>query len=121
MRDIAIQGRGATIAAWHFTPEQILDGERAPCVILAHGLCGVRSMSLDKFGARFAAQGYHALAFDYRFWGASGGEPRQIVSIRHQLRDWLDVIRFARTLDGVDPARIVLWGTSFSGGHVVVA
>src|SRR6185437_17170203 len=40
---------------------------------------------------------------------------------RHQasIEDWAAAISFARTRDDVDGSRIVLWGTSFSGGHVI--
>jgi len=58
------------------------------------------------------------MVFDYRHFGASDGEPRQILSIRKQHRDWRTAIDHARTLPGVDTGRLVLWGTSFSGGHV---
>ena len=59
------------------------------------------------------------LVFDHRYLGDSGGEPRQRFRKRDQLQDWRSAVSFARTLDGVDPERIVLWGFSFSGGHVV--
>jgi pimeloyl-ACP methyl ester carboxylesterase len=60
------------------------------------------------------------LTFDYRNFGESGGQPRQLVSIEGQLEDWRAAIRFARTLEGVDPERITLWGSSLGGGHVIV-
>jgi uncharacterized protein len=96
------------------------DGRR-PCVVLAHGFAGTVDSGLLPYAERFAAAGLDALAFDYRHFGASGGEPRQLVSIPHQLEDYAAAIAFARGLDGVDPGRIVLWGTSYSGGHVVEA
>jgi pimeloyl-ACP methyl ester carboxylesterase len=87
--------------------------------VLAHGFTGVRAARLDAYASRFASAGYAALVFDYRGFGESGGEPRQVIDVRMQLDDWRSAIAFARTLDGVDPDRIVLWGTSFSGGHVM--
>jgi pimeloyl-ACP methyl ester carboxylesterase len=94
---------------------------RRPCVVLAHGFGGTVDSGLMPYAERFAAAGLDALAFDYRHFGASGGEPRQLVSVRSQLEDYAAAVAFARRLDGVDPERIVLWGTSFSGGHVVEA
>jgi pimeloyl-ACP methyl ester carboxylesterase len=93
----------------------------APCVVLAHGFAGTVDSGLLPYAERFAAAGLHALAFDYRHFGDSSGEPRQLISIKRQLEDYAAAIAFARTLAGVDPHRIVLWGTSFSGGHVVAA
>lgn len=76
-------------------------------------------MRLDAFAHRFSEAGYHCLVFDYRHFGASSGDPRQVLDIKRQLEDWRAAVSFARTLDGVDPERVVLWGTSFGGGHVL--
>jgi fermentation-respiration switch protein FrsA (DUF1100 family) len=95
-----------------------LDGRR-PCVVLAHGFAGTVDSGLLPYAERFAAAGVDALAFDYRHFGSSDGEPRQLLSIPRQLEDYAAAIAFARTLQGVDPDRIVVWGSSYSGGHVV--
>lgn len=91
----------------------------APVVVLAHGFGGVRALRLDAYAERFAAAGYVAMAFDYRGFGDSEGEPRQLLDVGMQLADWRAALAFARTLPGVDPQRVVAWGTSFAGGHVI--
>jgi pimeloyl-ACP methyl ester carboxylesterase len=60
-----------------------------------------------------------ALAFDYRYYGESGGRPRQLMDTERQRQDWRAAIRLARSCAEVDAERIALWGTSFSGGHVI--
>jgi fermentation-respiration switch protein FrsA (DUF1100 family) len=80
---------------------------------------GARDQRLDAFAERFARAGLAALVFDYRHFGDSQGEPRQLLDIGRQLADWRAAIGYARTVDGIDPARIALWGSSFSGGHDV--
>jgi fermentation-respiration switch protein FrsA (DUF1100 family) len=94
------------------------DGRR-PCVVLANGFGATVDSGLEPYVERFAAAGIDALAFDYRHFGASDGEPRQLLSIPGQLEDYAAAIAFARSLDGVDPVRIVVWGSSYAGGHVV--
>jgi uncharacterized protein len=91
-----------------------------PCVVMAHGLGGTRDAGLEPYAERFAAAGLRVLLFDYRHFGASDGQPRQLVSVRRQLQDYASAISFARGLPGVDPRRIAVWGTSFSGGHALV-
>src|ERR1035441_8186503 len=86
---------------------------------MAHGWTGVREQRLDAYAERFAAAGLAALVFDYRHFGASGGEPRQLLDIGRQLADWRAAIAYVRGLEGIDPERIALWGSSFSGGHVI--
>lgn len=114
--DVTFTSHGDVVAAWLYRPAGDVP---APVVVMAHGLGGVREMRLDAFAERFAEAGYACLVFDYRHFGSSGGEPRQLLSVRRQRQDWLAAAAFARTLPGVDGSRLVLWGTSFSGGHVI--
>jgi fermentation-respiration switch protein FrsA (DUF1100 family) len=115
--DLSFRSRGVVCRGWLYAAA----GARgpSPCVVLAHGFAGVREQGLDAYARRFAAAGISAFVFDYRCFGASDGEPRELVSNLRQVDDWRAAVEFVRTLDRVDPARIALWGTSTSGGHVV--
>ena len=62
--------------------------------------------------------GIAALIFDYRHFGNSEGEPRRLVDRDRQHDDWRAAINFARMLQGIDPRRLAVWGTSLSAGHV---
>ena len=105
---------GDPVDAWHFAgaPDR-------PVVVMAHGLAGTKDSGLAQFGQHLAAAGYHVLAFDYRGFGASGGTPRQTVSVAAQQDDYRAAVDAARKLPGVDPTRVVLWGVSLAGGHVL--
>lgn len=91
----------------------------APVVVLGHGLAGTQDSGLMPFAEAFAAAGMHAVTFDYRGFGASSGTPRQVVSLDDQVADWHSAVDAAKRLPGVDPERVVLWGVSLGGGHVV--
>jgi len=108
----------ATCHAWLYLPQA---NAPRPVVVMAHGLGGIREMRLDAYAQRFTQAGYACLVFDYRHFGASGGHPRQLLDIGRQLADWSAAIAFARSRTDVDGARIILWGTSFGGGHVIIA
>jgi pimeloyl-ACP methyl ester carboxylesterase len=114
--DVWFNSGGDRISAWLYRPDGNGD---TPLLVMAHGLGAVRTMRLDAYAERFAAAGYACLVFDYRNFGDSEGAPRQLLDIRMQLQDWTVATAFARTLPGIDPRRIGLWGTSFSGGHVI--
>ena len=104
-------------AAWLYLPA----GKRpAPVVVLGHGLGAIRQMRLDAYAERFRAAGYACLVFDYRHFGDSDGEPRQLLDIERQLQDWAAAIAYARSRPELDPERVALWGSSFGGGHVLV-
>ncbi|EFG76898.1 hydrolase, alpha/beta domain protein [Mycobacterium parascrofulaceum ATCC BAA-614] len=114
--DVQFPSDGDLISAWLYRPA---GGGPAPLLVMAHGLGGVRSMRLDAYAERFGAAGYACLVFDYRNFGDSEGRPRQVLDIGMQLADWAAAVAYARTLPGIDPDRIALWGTSFAGGHVI--
>lgn len=116
-RDVSFRSGDDTCAAWLYTPDT--SGPH-PIVVLAHGFGGVRTARLWAFAERFAEAGMAALVFDYRHFGDSTGEPRQLLDIPRQLDDYRAAIAYARGLEGVDPDRVAVWGTSFSGGHVTV-
>ncbi len=118
-RDVEFESGGVTCRAWVYAPDAGT-ARPAPCIVMAHGLGGTRACALDPYARAFAAAGFYVLLFDYRCLGDSDGEPRQVVSIPRQLEDWAAAVAFARSLPGVDAARIGLWGTSMSGGHVLV-
>jgi uncharacterized protein len=100
-------------AAWHYP------GTNGACVIMAGGSAVTKEPASDRFAERFHDAGFTVLGFDFRHFGESGGRPRQVVRIGEQLADWHAAIAFARTLPGVEPDRVVLWGFSLAGGQVL--
>ncbi|GAA5128315.1 alpha/beta hydrolase [Pseudonocardia adelaidensis] len=117
-RDIAFDAEGVTLRGW-FYPAEGASGRR-PTVVMAHGFSAVKEMYLDAFAEVFAAGGVNALVFDNRGFGASDGEPRQEIDPWQQVRDYRHAITYAGTLGDVDGTRIGVWGSSYSGGHVLV-
>jgi len=117
-RDIEFDAEGVTLRGW-FYPAEGASG-RGPTVVMAHGFSAVKEMYLDSFAEVFAAAGLNALVFDNRNFGASDGEPRQEIDPWAQVRDYRHAITYAGTRPDVDPSRIGVWGSSYSGGHVLV-
>lgn len=114
--DIYFNSGDLKCSAYLYRPEQ---KSTSPIIIMAHGLGGTRKMRLTAFAERFVAAGYACLVFDYRHFGDSEGQPRQLLDINRQLEDWKAAIAYARQLSGIDHSKIILWGSSFSGGHVL--
>jgi dienelactone hydrolase len=114
--DVSFASGKDTCAAWLYLPDGVTS---PPVVILGHGLGATREMRLDAFSERFAQSGIAALAFTYRHFGESGGQPRQLLSIKRQLTDWDAAIAFVKSHGDIDGARIAVWGSSFGGGHAI--
>ena len=119
-QDISFTSVGQVCRGWLFVPESH-GNYKAPVIVMAHGLGGVKEMGLESYAQQFVAAGYACMVFDYRHFGSSEGEPRQLLDIDKQLQDWQAAIEHVRCLPQVDGRRMALWGTSFGGGHVLVA
>ncbi|MEZ5079997.1 MAG: alpha/beta hydrolase [Thermoleophilia bacterium] len=117
-RDVEFDAEGVTLRGWLYTPDS--GSAPFPTIVMAHGYSAVKEMHLDRFAEHFAEGGLAALVFDNRNFGASDGEPRQEIDPWQQVQDYRHAITYAGTLDEVDADRIGVWGSSYSGGHVIV-
>jgi uncharacterized protein len=109
---------GVTLRGWHYAPDGV-DGS-APLVVMSHGYSAVKEMYLDDFAEHFAAGGLGVLVYDNRNLGASDGTPRGEIDPWQQIRDYRTAITWAATQPWTDPERIGIWGSSYSGAHVLV-
>jgi len=96
------------------------DVQNPPIVIMAHGFAAERTFGLPAYADHFASHGLAVYLFDYRCFGSSDGEPRNYVDQGRHIQDWQAAIGHVRSLSNINKNKIALWGSSFSGGHVIV-
>lgn len=120
--DVTFQSANHRCHAWHFTGtgDEFLVDDRRPCVVMGHGFSATKDSGLAEYAERLAAAGLDVLAFDYRHFGANSvdGVPAEVNPRSHEA-DFRAAVHHARSLPGVDPERIVIWGVSLSSGHVM--
>jgi dienelactone hydrolase len=135
-----IRSEGVRMSAEVYAPRSP-GTPRLPAIIMCHGWGGLAEQ-LRPDAIAFARAGYLVVVFDYRGWGRSDGrlvlsgsmparrdgklmaevqELRGVVDPIEQTTDLLNAIHWTQAETLCDPARIGLWGSSFSGGHVVYA
>lgn len=119
IQDLDFDSAGVTCKGYLYMPDDAA-GPR-PCIVMAHGFGATRECGLAPFAEAFCKAGYAVFLFDYRHFGDSGGEPRQLLDPSREVEDWLAALAFVRAHEDVASDQVCLWGTSFSGGLVTVA
>lgn len=141
-RTVTIISEGVRLHGEVFTPQRTPERDKLPAVIMAHGWGGVAA-GLRRDAADIARAGYFVLTFDYRGWGESGSnvvlvgsEPshtpgearpflaqvkplREYINPLEQAEDWFNAVDWIMGEPDVDPQRVGIRGSSYSGGHVV--
>jgi uncharacterized protein len=110
--------KGIRCSGLFYVPE--VGGEaKAPAIVMAHGLSAVKEQALPEYAASFVRAGFATLVFDYRHFGESEGEPRCQLFPLDMIEDYRNAISWVTEQPEVDPGRVGIWGTSFSGGYVL--
>ena len=118
-RDIKFKSQGLNCAGWLFVPEKLSESQKAPALVMAHGLGAVKEQGLEPFAQQFCLAGFVTLVFDYRHFGDSEGEPRCQHFPLEMVEDYKNAVTWLSMQPEVDPERIGIWGTSYSGGLAV--
>ena len=121
-KDVIFRSAGLRCSGALYVPEGLRPGQRAPAIVLASGFAGEMSFGVSgAFAERFAHAGFVALAFDYRHFGDSEGEPRHQLFPLDEVEDVRNALTWVAGQPEVDASRVYLWGTSYGGGIVVYA
>lgn len=120
-KDVEFNSKELRCRGWLYVPDDLPVGRKAPAVVMAHGFTAVKEQVLPEFAERFAAAGFVTMVFDYRHFGESEGEPRGQLFPLEMVEDYRNAITWVSDQPEVDPNRICLWGTSYSGGLVIYA
>lgn len=112
-----------TLRGWFYTSENVPESTKLPCLVMAHGFSALKEMDLNTFAEYFISKlSLSCLVYDNRGFGDSDtkeGQPRQEIIPAQQTSDYSDAITYAQMRPEVDPNRIGIWGSSYSGGHVL--
>jgi fermentation-respiration switch protein FrsA (DUF1100 family) len=118
-KDVSFPSQGLRLSAWYYVPKNLRPDEKRPAIVMAHGFSAPKEALLQNFADRFAAAGFVVLVFDYRYLGASEGQPRNQIFPTEQMEDYRTAITWVCMQKEINPDRIGVWGTSYSGAHVL--
>ncbi|MDV6378718.1 alpha/beta hydrolase [Sporosarcina sp. GW1-11] len=117
-KSVEFNAEGITLRGWLYLPDTTESS--LPGIVMTHGYGSLKEMYVDKFAEVFASNGFAVLLYDHRNFGDSDGQPRQEINPYEQVLDYQHAITFMSTLEEVDSSRIGVWGSSYSGGHVLM-
>lgn len=114
---------GVTLRGWFYTPDKAPAG-KLPTLVMAHGFTALKEMTLDSYAEAFTTSlPINCLVYDHRGFGESDnlpGQPRGELVPMLQISDYSDAITYAATRPETNADKIGIWGTSYSGGHVLM-
>ena len=117
-QEISFKSKGLQCRGWLYLPDDIEGEAKLPAIVMAHGFSAVKEQALPEFAEKFSEAGFAILVFDYRFFGASEGEPRCQLFPLEMVEDYRNAMSWVSEHPRVDRERICIWGTSYSGGLV---
>jgi len=112
--DVSFSVNGSKVSAWFYKNNK---SAQSPCIVMSHGFSGTKDMGLQKYALKYLENGYSVLTYDYRYYGDSEGEPRQLYCAKYQIEDLREAVKFVRSRQDVDSNKIVLWGSSAGANY----
>lgn len=116
---VAFESGGQTLVGVLFLPADATD--RLPAVVVAPPWLNVKEQVAARHARELAERGLAALAFDYRCWGESGGEPRELESASAKIEDLRVAVRYMQTRSEAAPGGVGVLGVCFGAGHALTA
>jgi fermentation-respiration switch protein FrsA (DUF1100 family) len=120
-RRLRFNVEGAHLAATLHLPDGLRPGERRPGIVLCNTFAAVKEMVLPAIARGLARAGFAALAFDYRSFGDSDGEPRCALRPWDQVEDARSAVTCLQQQPEVDPDVVGIFGAGLGGGVAIAA
>lgn len=115
------QVEGLNVVANVYTPAGYDKNKRYAAVVVAHPNGGSKDQVAGLYAQKLAEAGFVTIAFDARYQGESGGEPRRTDKPAFRIGDIRGAIDFIQNYPGVDPNRIGAFGICGGGGYTFAA
>lgn len=118
---VTFQSEGETLIGNLYLPATYKAGERLPAIVVTGAWTTVKEQMPAVYAQRLADRGFATFAFDFRYWGESGGTPRQYESPAAKVQDIKTAVAFLKSLSAVDGDRIGGLGICASAGYMAQA
>jgi fermentation-respiration switch protein FrsA (DUF1100 family) len=121
VQKVSFPSEGAQLAGNLYYPPDYQSGQVLPAIVMGGSWTTVKEQMAGRYARRLAELGFVTLAFDYRNFGESGGDPRYYESPEMKIRDLENAVSFMETVTGVDASNIGMLSVCASAGYMVRA
>jgi dienelactone hydrolase len=121
VEEVALPSEGVDLVGDLYRPASQPAGEASPAVVVAGSWTTVKEQMAGRYAAGLAARGLTALAFDFRGYGASKGDPQNFESPERKIADIISAVDFLKSRSDVDASRVGALGICAGSGYVAVA
>lgn len=108
---------GIDVVANVYTPANYRKDGSCAAIVVAHPNGGSKDQVAGLYAQRLAEAGFVTIAFDARYQGESGGQPRRTDKPANRMGDIMGAVDFIQNYDGVDPERVGAFGICGGGGY----
>jgi fermentation-respiration switch protein FrsA (DUF1100 family) len=115
---VTFESEGVTLKGNLFLPPNFEPTRTYPGVVVGGTWTSVKEQMSDRYAERLAQQGFVTLDYDFRNYGESEGEPRQLESAALKIEDNRSAITYLSALPFVDANRIGALGICASAGYM---
>ena len=119
--NVSFESSGAKIAGHLYSPDDLTPGKRYPAIVVGGPMATVKEQAAGVFAKALSETGFVALAFDYRTFGESEGEPRQYENPASKTEDVQNAISFLSAHENVDSQRLGALGICASSSYITSA
>jgi fermentation-respiration switch protein FrsA (DUF1100 family) len=112
------QSAGSRIAADLYCPDDFDSSKVYPAIVTGGPLATVKEQASGVYAAKLARFGFLVLAFDYRTFGESEGEPRCYENPANKTEDIHNAVSYLASLQNIDSNKIAAFGVCASSSYI---
>ena len=121
MKKVHFNSEGAELTGNLFYPKNYKAKKKYPAIVISGSWTTVKEQMAGLYAERLAAEGFITLAFDFRNFGESEGEPRFYESPSLKKVDVQNAVTFLQTLEEVANNRVGAFGVCAGAMYTLMA
>ncbi|WP_214827965.1 alpha/beta hydrolase [Exiguobacterium algae] len=118
---ISFMSEDSTLVGDLYLPNHFEEGKSYPTIVVSGSWTTVKEQMAGLYAKKFSEEGMIALAFDFRNYGESEGEPRFYEEPSKKVEDIKHAVSYLLTLDMVDANKLYAFGVCAGAMYTAMA